>query len=74
MKSHKTIIGFALAALLVGLKTNVGAEGDAFYQGKTIKVIVGFTSGGFYDRCATCPSICRAIRRWSCKTCPERGA
>ena len=50
MKSNKTIIAFALAALLVGLKTNVGAEEDGFYQGKTIKVIVGFTSGGFYDR------------------------
>ena len=24
--------------------------GDAFYEGKTIKVVVGFTSGGFYDR------------------------
>ena len=24
--------------------------GDAFYQGKSIKIIVGFTSGGFYDR------------------------
>ncbi|HEY7220464.1 MAG TPA: hypothetical protein VH985_18925, partial [Candidatus Binatia bacterium] len=50
MKSNKTIIGFALAALLVGFETNVGAQGDGFYQGKTIKVIVGFTSGGFYDR------------------------
>jgi tripartite-type tricarboxylate transporter receptor subunit TctC len=26
------------------------AASDAFYDGKTIKVVVGFTSGGFYDR------------------------
>jgi tripartite-type tricarboxylate transporter receptor subunit TctC len=26
------------------------AAADAFYDGKTIKVVVGFTSGGFYDR------------------------
>ena len=26
------------------------AQQEQFYQGKTIKVVVGFTSGGFYDR------------------------
>ena len=26
------------------------ADDEAFYKGKTIKVVVGFTSGGFYDR------------------------
>ncbi|HEX9662133.1 MAG TPA: tripartite tricarboxylate transporter substrate-binding protein [Candidatus Binatia bacterium] len=28
----------------------VAAQDQQFYQGKTIKVVVGFTSGGFYDR------------------------
>ena len=28
----------------------VAAQDEQFYSGKTIKVVVGFTSGGFYDR------------------------
>jgi tripartite-type tricarboxylate transporter receptor subunit TctC len=28
----------------------VAAQDQQFYQGKTIRVVVGFTSGGFYDR------------------------
>src|SRR6185312_16331168 len=35
-------------ALLGEVETRANAE--PFYQDKTIKVIVGFTSGGFYDR------------------------
>jgi tripartite-type tricarboxylate transporter receptor subunit TctC len=40
----------SFAALLLTSQTLVHAQQEAFYQGKTIKVVVGFTSGGFYDR------------------------
>jgi len=39
-----------LLVLPVVSQSRVRAEQEPFYQGKTIKVIVGFTSGGFYDR------------------------
>jgi tripartite-type tricarboxylate transporter receptor subunit TctC len=38
------------AALLLTGQPLVQAQQEPFYQGKTIKVVVGFTSGGFYDR------------------------
>ena len=28
------------------------AQAQPFYQGKTIRIVVGFTPGGFYDRWA----------------------
>ena len=31
---------------------SVQAQTDTFYKGKTIRVVVGFTPGGFYDRWA----------------------
>jgi tripartite-type tricarboxylate transporter receptor subunit TctC len=37
------------AALLLASQPLVQAQ-EPFYQGKTIRVVVGFTSGGFYDR------------------------
>jgi tripartite-type tricarboxylate transporter receptor subunit TctC len=43
------LIGFTIAALLLAVQARVAAQ-EPFYQGKTIRVIVGFTSGGFYDR------------------------
>ena len=44
-----------LNIILLGLVLGIGVPerliaGDPFYEGKTIKVVVGFTSGGFYDR------------------------
>jgi tripartite-type tricarboxylate transporter receptor subunit TctC len=36
--------------LLLATQQLARAQEDPFYQDKTIKVIVGFTSGGFYDR------------------------
>jgi tripartite-type tricarboxylate transporter receptor subunit TctC len=38
------------AALLLTGQPLVQAQQEPFYHGKTIKVVVGFTSGGFYDR------------------------
>ncbi|MGH7851948.1 MAG: Bug family tripartite tricarboxylate transporter substrate binding protein [Candidatus Binatia bacterium] len=49
MKTAKTLIGFTIAALLLAVQARVAAQ-EPFYQGKTIRVVVGFTSGGFYDR------------------------
>jgi tripartite-type tricarboxylate transporter receptor subunit TctC len=39
-----------LILLLVESHSVFGAAQEPSYQGKTIKVVVGFTSGGFYDR------------------------
>lgn len=44
------LISMSFAALLLTSQTLVQAQQEPFYQGKTIKVVVGFTSGGFYDR------------------------
>ena len=38
------------AVLLLAGQTLVQAQQEPFYKGKTIRVVVGFTSGGFYDR------------------------
>jgi tripartite-type tricarboxylate transporter receptor subunit TctC len=45
----------AFSALLLGMILVIAGPqrlnaADAIYEGKTIKIIVGFTSGGFYDR------------------------
>jgi tripartite-type tricarboxylate transporter receptor subunit TctC len=44
---------FLLASILVAMAAaNVHAQAAPFYQGKQVKVVVGFTTGGFYDRWA----------------------
>lgn len=45
----KTIV-FALLLFLT-CTSNIQAQ-ESFYQGKTIRIVVGFTPGGFYDRWA----------------------
>lgn len=56
MKNYRLIFAGSLAALLLGLNlcfiSNLAAQGEPFYKGKTIKIVVGFTPGGFYDRWA----------------------
>ncbi len=44
------VLIFAIA-LLFPMSTPLYAQ-TPFYQGKQIRVVVGFTSGGFYDRWA----------------------
>lgn len=39
-----------VSSFLLVSAVSAGAQGEPFYQGKSIKIIVGFTSGGFYDR------------------------
>ncbi|HMA82094.1 MAG TPA: tripartite tricarboxylate transporter substrate-binding protein, partial [Candidatus Binatia bacterium] len=46
----RKILGLTLVVLWFQSGAGVAAETEPFYQDKTIKVIVGFTSGGFYDR------------------------
>ena len=41
---------FLSAVLILLTNANVTAQEELFYQGKTIKIVAGFTSGGFYDR------------------------
>jgi tripartite-type tricarboxylate transporter receptor subunit TctC len=39
-----------LTNFLVSFTPEAGAQSDSFYKGKTIRLIVGSTAGGFYDR------------------------
>jgi tripartite-type tricarboxylate transporter receptor subunit TctC len=50
MRNIRDVFGFLLVALILGTSAQVKAEEHPFYQGQSIKVVVGFTSGGFYDR------------------------
>ena len=54
--ASRRIIVFACVALLsMALARFAGAaqsEAETFYSGKTVRIIVGFTPGGFYDRWA----------------------
>jgi tripartite-type tricarboxylate transporter receptor subunit TctC len=42
----------SLSILLSGFLAEAGAQAEAFYKGKTIRIMVGSTAGGFYDRWA----------------------
>ena len=37
---------------LASVSSEVRAQGDGFYKGKTVRIMVGSTAGGFYDRWA----------------------
>ena len=57
MKASKPS-GFTIATLLAAVlllvairsEPNAHAQSESFYSGKTVRIIVGFTPGGFYDR------------------------
>lgn len=40
----------SLAVILPGIAREAWAQGESFYKGKTIRIMVGSTAGGFYDR------------------------
>ncbi len=48
------LIAFGLVAFTISLSAiaSVYGQSESFYKGKTIRIIVGFTPGGFYDRWA----------------------
>jgi tripartite-type tricarboxylate transporter receptor subunit TctC len=50
MKRIKSVVVCVFAGLLLGPAAGVKAQQQPSYQGQSIKVVVGFTSGGFYDR------------------------
>jgi tripartite-type tricarboxylate transporter receptor subunit TctC len=58
MLKARAIFGrnFALTLACLSLSLDIGtsahAQSDSFYNGKTVRIIVGFTPGGFYDRWA----------------------
>ena len=63
MKSLRLGLFLCAVGALAGAP-RVHAQDATLYQDKTIKVVVGFTSGGFYDRWsrllrATCLNISR---------------
>jgi tripartite-type tricarboxylate transporter receptor subunit TctC len=41
---------FWFSIILLGIVPEAGAQADQFYKGKTIRIMVGSTAGGFYDR------------------------
>jgi tripartite-type tricarboxylate transporter receptor subunit TctC len=43
---------FSLSTIVPALSPDVRAQADPFYKGKTIRIMVGSTAGGFYDRWA----------------------
>ena len=56
MKNHRFALVVRLTALLLGLTlypiSGLRAQEAPHFQGKTIRILVGFTAGGFYDRWA----------------------
>jgi tripartite-type tricarboxylate transporter receptor subunit TctC len=42
----------SLSSFLAGFAPELRAQGEPFYKGKTIRIVVGSTAGGFYDRWA----------------------
>src|SRR5688572_11045127 len=49
MRQTIKMIVFLFALLLFLSNAELRAQEQPFYQGKTIRIIVGFTTGGFYD-------------------------
>jgi tripartite-type tricarboxylate transporter receptor subunit TctC len=41
---------FCFSIILPGIAPDAGGQADQFYKGKTIRIMVGSTAGGFYDR------------------------
>ena len=50
MKNSTIVVVFLFAALILATGIEIKAQEQPFYQGQSIKIVVGFTSGGFYDR------------------------
>ena len=72
-------LGFAVACIGVALSRSGHAQSEPFYSGKTVRIIVGSTPGGFYDRWARLLSryipqfrILPATPTSSCRICRGR--
>lgn len=51
-RNARLCIGIACLLLVLFVGATARAQSEPFYSGKTVRIIVGFTSGGFYDRWA----------------------
>jgi tripartite-type tricarboxylate transporter receptor subunit TctC len=54
MKKQELLLALLLcfSIVLAGIVPKVEAQAEPFYKGKTIRIMVGSTAGGFYDRWA----------------------
>ncbi len=54
MKKISFVLGLilSLSVIFYGFAPDVRAQGEPFYKGKTITIVIGSTAGGFYDRWA----------------------
>lgn len=52
MRGMAAKILLCVALLLCSTPVTLVAQSESFYQSKTVRIIVGFTPGGFYDRWA----------------------
>jgi tripartite-type tricarboxylate transporter receptor subunit TctC len=43
---------FSLLFIILGVTAEINAQAEPFFKGKTIRIMVGSTAGGFYDRWA----------------------
>ena len=51
-KIHRILPALLVIAWLLCANSLTQAQSEPFYNGKTVRIIVGFTPGGFYDRWA----------------------
>ncbi|TMA67684.1 MAG: hypothetical protein E6J73_02010, partial [Deltaproteobacteria bacterium] len=51
-KGHSIFSALLVIAWLACLCSSIQAQSETFYNGKTVRVVIGFTPGGFYDRWA----------------------
>ena len=53
-RNHLVAVFFIVGALMVSLChiSAIQAQSEPYYKGKTVRIIVGLTPGGFYDRWA----------------------
>jgi tripartite-type tricarboxylate transporter receptor subunit TctC len=46
------LLGIFCLLVILGVTAQINAQAEPFYKGKTIRIMVGSTAGGFYDRWA----------------------
>jgi len=52
MSGMKAKVLLCAALLLFSTAVTLMAQSESFYHGRTVRIVVGFTPGGFYDRWA----------------------
>lgn len=54
MRKFRSLLAglFGFIVILCGVAGQARAQGETFYKGKTVTIMVGSTAGGFYDRWA----------------------